>query len=680
MYELSVALRYLVPRRRQLSVSIIALISTLVIALVVWLIVVFLSVTEGIEKRWLGNLVNLNAPIRLTPTDAYYDSYYYQVDAHSGEAGYGYRTIAEKLAAGASDAYDPELDAELPMGFALPDLRGDGSMKDPVQDLFAAVGGMRGVEARDFEMGLGNLRIRLLRGRRGHPDEPLQYVQSFVSQVSYLSAFDADNAHVARTILPPAPRDLSHALQAMAFTADAAREESPSGDVPVALDALQSRLGAFFANVKVSEMETAKEGWRMPTALYPSGGRLRGTAVKQGSLVTEVRLGEGGDVDVVFTRGGFEIEGAEMAPGCRLVVEGGVPMVGHLSSLDGIHTVEELKFDVELQLQGVKFAGEVPYQGLVIADAEIRDRFQASPEATPLWVHGVGEQQRLPKDAEGCHGILVAKSFRESDVHIGDRGYVSYYAGTPSSVQEQRVPVYVAGFYDPGLLPIGSKMVLVPREITNDVQGALTQAERGQANGVGLWFDDLKSVDAVKEQVERELDERGILPYWKIESYKEYDFARPLVQQFQSDRNLFFLIAGIVIVVACSNIISMLLLLVNDKRREIGILQSMGATRGSIAFIFATCGTVMATFGSLLGIGAAFLTLRNLDVLVRLMSQLQGHEAFQTMFFGDSLPNQLSTTVLSFVVGATIVVSLVAGLIPAIKATRVRPSEILRSQ
>ena len=59
MYELSVARKYLIPRWRQLSVSIISLISILVIALVVWLIVVFFSVKDGLENGWIEKLVAL---------------------------------------------------------------------------------------------------------------------------------------------------------------------------------------------------------------------------------------------------------------------------------------------------------------------------------------------------------------------------------------------------------------------------------------------------------------------------------------------------------------------------------------------------------------------------------------------------------------------------------------------
>ena len=73
-FELTVALKYLIPRRRQLSASIISVISVLVISLVVWLVILFLSVTAGIEKKWVHELVALNAPIKLIPTEAYYKS------------------------------------------------------------------------------------------------------------------------------------------------------------------------------------------------------------------------------------------------------------------------------------------------------------------------------------------------------------------------------------------------------------------------------------------------------------------------------------------------------------------------------------------------------------------------------------------------------------------------------
>ena len=94
MFELSIALRYLVPRFKQLSVSIISSISILVIALVVWLAVIFLSVTTGIEKSWIEKLVALNGSVQITPTNEYHHSYYHKIDPVSLSSNYQKKVYA----------------------------------------------------------------------------------------------------------------------------------------------------------------------------------------------------------------------------------------------------------------------------------------------------------------------------------------------------------------------------------------------------------------------------------------------------------------------------------------------------------------------------------------------------------------------------------------------------------
>ncbi|KIC76363.1 hypothetical protein DB41_GH00010 [Neochlamydia sp. TUME1] len=131
---------------------------------------------------------------------------------------------------------------------------------------------------------------------------------------------------------------------------------------------------------------------------------------------------------------------------------------------------------------------------------------------------------------------------------------------------------------------------------------------------------------------------------------------------------------------ACSNVISMLIILVNDKKLEIGILRSMGASSASIASIFGFCGMTMGLAGSVIGIGAALLTLRHLELLVTFLSRLQGHEAFNPLYYGDSLPNEVSMEALLYVISFTALISLFSGLVPAVKASLLRPSTILRAE
>lgn len=276
--------------------------------------------------------------------------------------------------------------------------------------------------------------------------------------------------------------------------------------------------------------------------------------------------------------------------------------------------------------------------------------------------------------------ILLPKSFREAGALAGDQGYLSYLSPTPSSVQEQRIPVFIAGFYDPGIMPIGGKYLLAGRELTALIRASYNVDDSLMSNGINVRFDNLNQAPLVKQQLMDRLQSLGIADYWKVETYQEYDFAKDLLQQLRSEKNLFSLISFIIIIVACSNIISMLIILVNDKKTEIGILRSMGATSRSIATIFGICGMVMGAVGSLIGMVAALLTLHYINELVGWISRMQGYELFNPVFYGESLPSELSFEALILVISTTVLVSLLAGIVPAVKASMIRPSMILRAE
>ena len=197
------------------------------------------------------------------------------------------------------------------------------------------------------------------------------------------------------------------------------------------------------------------------------------------------------------------------------------------------------------------------------------------------------------------------------------------------------------------------------------------------SNGINVQFSNIAMADQVKANIVAQLKARGIDRYWKVETYREYEFTKPLLDQLQSDKTLFLLISTVIIIVACSNIISMLIIMVNDKKMEIGIMCAMGASAGSIALIFGSCGVMMGMIGSFIGITLAVITLKNIDHLVNLLSSLQGHNAFNPLYYGDSLPNDISFEALAFVILVTGLLSLLAGIVPAVKASLLIWSVIL---
>lgn len=529
MFELSVACKYLIPRWRQLSVSIISLVSMLVIALVVWLIVVFFSVKDGLENSWIDKLIALTAPIRITPTEKYYDSFYYQIDSISSQADFTHKTIGEKLLAEHTNPYDSNSDEEPPAYWVKPDVDQSGELKDLVKDAYqvvAALPELHEPSITDYEITAAKLKLRLLRPYKEidetHPKGT--QTQQFIEQAAYIGSFDSNTAAIAKTLLPLSPDDFQNLQYMQSIFSD-------------------KSSSTLFAKI------------------------------------------------------------AENASGII-----------------------------------------------------------------------------LPSGSTNGEGILVPRSYRAAGALVGDRGHILYYSPTPSAIQEQHVPIYIAGFYDPGIIPIGGKFILASRQLTGLIRASHNQDDALQSNGFNIRFKNIADTHKIKAALVKAFKEKGIDPYWNIETYQEYDFTKDLIQQLHSEKNLFSLISMVIIIVACSNIISMLIILVNDKKIEIGILRSMGATSGNIAIIFGLCGIVMGACGSVIGIIMALITLKNLKFLVDMISRFQGYDLFNPVFYGDTLPNQISVEVLGYVILATAFISLLAGIVPAVKASLLRPSVILRSE
>ncbi|MEZ5314651.1 MAG: FtsX-like permease family protein [Chlamydiales bacterium] len=696
-FLLTVALKYLVPRSRQLSGSIISLVSVLVISLVVWLVILFLSVTEGIEKKWVEQLVAFNAPIRMTPTDAYYRSYYYQIDEISLDSNYNSKTIGEKLIAHQSNPYDPTVDIELPYDFPPPERHLDGSLKDPVKEGWEAIkilNPLNEIRPQEYEVSFGNLRLNLIREKFGHND----HYQAFVNQASYVVSHDASNTRLKQMLIPFRNEDYNNLLNKLSYA------QSPLiDDTALYHDRnsafLTKNLKKFFSHIVITKLSTNEDGFILYPAFFPEDGFFEGVGIIHHNEIRKVVIPENKqEIEMLNARlkaFGFETMEARVifdqkqmhiasdliaSPSVQLVLNDHIPFHAKLvpTSIEKANSLSSLKFEITGNIQGTVLKGTTFYNNLEISEAYLEENLDLSP---PLWLHSDKNGKILiPKDDFFGDGILIAKQFQNSGVCIGDQGHLCYYTPTATSVQEQRIPVFVAGFYDPGMTPIGNKLLFADPNLVPLLRGNLSVSDTMLGNGINIWLNDISKAKSVKNQLIHNLESREIEKYWNVQSFEDYDFAKPILQQLESDKNLFTLIAIIILVVACSNIISMLILLVNDKKHEIGILQSLGTSPKRIAAIFGMCGFFMGLISCVIGSIAAIITLHYLQSLVNFLSLLQGHEAFQSIFYGAQLPNELSFASLLFVILATMVISLLAGITPAIKAARIRPSEILKAE
>ena len=146
---------------------------------------------------------------------------------------------------------------------------------------------------------------------------------------------------------------------------------------------------------------------------------------------------------------------------------------------------------------------------------------------------------------------------------------------------------------------------------------------------------------------------------------------RNLFAALQLEKLALFVIVTIIVLVAGFAIIGHLVLLVAEKRKEIGILKAMGASAGSIGGVFLIAGTLIGVVGTVAGslFGLALIWVQNTYKIIRLAG-----DVYQI----DHLPMKLTWVDFGLVTSATLIISFLATLSPARHAARLDPVEVLR--
>lgn len=615
-FELLFAKEYLIPRRGAISRAIIGILSVAVISLVVWLVLLFVSITDGLHNRWLGYLTALKAPIQVVPTQKYYNSYYYLIDEYSSNSDYTKKTLGEKLLS-ITNPYDPDYDAELPGHLPPPDLDQDGKLLDPAKKLFGILNDMD-LRGEDYEYSPVILRMQV--SQRGHSD---------FTQALYMSSFGGKSHEIFSKVIPPEVKDLrdwSHVdIEKIVV----------GPHTPIPIEMLPENI-PFTGNVVFTK------GKLSHAILTDSSGTLK-------------RIGS----DLFYEKGQQ-----------TFVVRS--PLL-----LNEAFEARLVDGEVEIPMQGKLLKGVMPVNALKVAKFTPHRKFEQAPNNPPPWIHQVGDSYQLPKD-----GILVPKSFQQAGLILGDTGFACYSSMNGGTMVEQRVPIKIAGFYDGGVMDIGVRAAFAEKDLVRHINasGNALPIQNSMVNGVQVWLKEINETPQVTAKLNQALDKAGLSSFFEVTPYYEYEHAKDLFKQFRSDQNLFLIVGVLILIVACCNIISLLMLLVNDKKKEIGTLQAMGASKKMIALIFGMCGAFLGLVSALVGTVLGIATLKNINGLVGILSKLQGHDMFSPTYYGSSLPETISSKAIIIIAIVTPVISLLAALVPALKASSLNPSQILRDE
>ena len=278
-----------------------------------------------------------------------------------------------------------------------------------------------------------------------------------------------------------------------------------------------------------------------------------------------------------------------------------------------------------------------------------------------------------PKLSDGNNavpGLLLGKELaKHLNLLVGDRINVVSPMGniTPLGMMPKMKTFRVAGIFNTGMFEYDSTLAYV----------SLSQAQ--------LFFDLGDTVTGIQLKV-RDVYHTGELVRSINQSLGSGYYARDWMQMnrnilfaLKTEKVVMFVILTLIVLVAAFGIASTLFMVVMEKNRDIAILKSMGATGGSIMKIFVMEGLIIGVTGTALGVISGLLIALNLETIIDVIQKLTGQNFFsKDIYYLDRFPSQVIPSDVALISVTAVLISFLATLYPAWRASRMLPVEALR--
>ncbi len=349
---------------------------------------------------------------------------------------------------------------------------------------------------------------------------------------------------------------------------------------------------------------------------------------------------------------------------------------GHILALPGAVEIED--YD-RLAAQ----ASAVP--GVIRAAPIIEGRVMASTKfgSTGVLVRGVSAANAATLDAlakpesstgsldDFGRGIAIGSGVaQELGLALGDkiklispRGLRTVLGPAPATIQSFEV-TYI---FQIGMSEYDKILVYMPF-----IEAQKFFLKQGRADMIEIMLDRPNDVDAAVPRIASVLDRPLRLWTWK-------DQNGGYLKALRTERVVMFVILSLIILVAALNIISGLIMLVKDKGRDIGILRTIGLTRGAVMRVFFICGASIGFVGTVMGVVLGVLFTLNIKAIQGVVEWVIGGSVWDSQVrYLTEIPAQLHWSDVGMTTGLAFGLSLIATLYPAWRAARMNPVEALR--
>ena len=275
----------------------------------------------------------------------------------------------------------------------------------------------------------------------------------------------------------------------------------------------------------------------------------------------------------------------------------------------------------------------------------------------------------LAKLTPGAWGVVLGGELaRTLGVREGDKITLVAPGGqvTPAGVVPRLKQLTVVGTFDAGHFEYDSGLALI------HLDDAATLFRLEGPSGVQLRLKDQQQARRVASEIGERLGSGVSVRDWTRTNRNWFDAV-------QIEKRLMFIILTLIVAVAAFNLVSTLVMTVTDKRADIAILRTLGASPRSVMGVFMVQGALAGLIGTFSGVAMGLLVAYNVDVIVPAIERLLGVAFLPgSIYVISRMPSQPLASDIVPIVVISLVLAFVATIYPSWRASRVNPAEALR--
>jgi lipoprotein-releasing system permease protein len=271
---------------------------------------------------------------------------------------------------------------------------------------------------------------------------------------------------------------------------------------------------------------------------------------------------------------------------------------------------------------------------------------------------------------DGTQSIAIGQRLANSlYVNVGDtltlvspRG-----ASTPFGTAPRSKPYMISAIFELGMSEYDKTMIFMPL-----VEGQRYFNKTDEADVLEVIVNDPERVEQFSAEIRAAGGPTINTSDWR---QKNETFFTVL----EVERNVMFIILSLIILVAALNIISGMMMLVKDKGRDIAVLRTMGASKGSVMRVFLITGASIGVVGTLAGLLLGIVFCWNIEGIRQFVSKVTGTAMFDpNVYYLTKLPAEINPTETAWIVVMALSLSVLATLYPSWRASKLDPVEALR--